>query len=407
MGRVPHHQRRYHGFNAKGAVSLVHGKIDGRLVCTRGTFENGLVAGSLKVRSVFLNQGFNAKGEVRLVGAEINGALICTRGTFEKRLNASVLKVGTVFLNEGFNAKGVVRLVGAAIDGALICTRGTFEAGLIASSLKVGSVLLNQGFNAKGVVRLVSAEIAAKLNCSGGTFEGNLDLRKAHAGTLADDPKSWPKPGKLLLEGFEYSISSHPGVPRDAKLRLDWIELGPEDPFLPQPYEQLVKVLHAMGDEAGAHKVSIRKRWVLRQRGKIGFAAWLWSWFLYLTVGYGYRAWLSILWAVAVVMVGGFIFRPAAVLRVADPNVPAVASAPAAAPQKPPAQIAESKLPHPFLYSIDVFIPFADLNQKKNWQLDEKNQYFLAYQAWYLFEELAGWVLIGLLGAAATGLLKK
>src|ERR1035437_5990900 len=297
------------GFNAKGEVSLVGAKIDGALVCTRGTFENGLNADGLKVVDIAFNEGFNAKGDVRLVRAEIDGQLLCTGGTFEAGLNADGLKVGSVLLNQGFIAKGAVRLVGATIDAQLQCEGGTFEKGLVADTLKVGSVFLRKGFNAKGDVKLVSAEIGAVLDCSGGTFEGNLDLRGAHAAALADDQKSWPRPGKLLLDGFEYSIPSHPGVPRNAKLRIKWIELGPngpEDPFLPQPYEQLVKVLHAMGDEVGARKVSIRERWVLRRRGKIGFAAWLWNWFLWLTVGYGYRAWLPLVWAVVVVFAGGF-----------------------------------------------------------------------------------------------------
>ena len=396
------------GFHAKGDVSLVGAEIDGRLVCTRGTFGNGLIAVSLKVGSVVLNQGFNAEGMVRVGGAEIDGALICSGGTFGAELNAGSLKVVDVLLDEGFNAKGVVNLRASKIDGHLICG-GTFQKGLAADILTVGTVVFDRGFNAKGDVSLVGAEIATELDCSGGTFEGNLDLRKAHAGSLADDPKSWPALGKLFLDGFDYTISSSGGVPRDAKRRLNWIERGPDgpkDPFLPQPYEQLVNVLHAMGDEDGARKVSIRERWMLRKRGRLGPAAWLWNWVLYLTVGYGYRAWLPLVWAAAVVVAGGFIFQPAAVMRAADAKVPLVASV--ALPQKPPpAQSAKSELPHPFLYSIDVFLPFADINQKETWQVDESGRFFIAYQVWYLFEELAGWVLTGLLAAAATGLLKK
>ncbi len=108
-----------------------------------------------------------------------------------------------------------------------------------------------------------------------------------------------------------------------------------------------------------------------------------------------------------VVVSGASIFQHAAVLRVAERSVPVVASAPGTAVQKPPDQIVETELPHPFLYSIDVFLPFADLNQKKTWQLDDKGSFFLAYQVLYLLEELAGWVLTALLAAAATGLLKN
>ncbi len=230
-----------------------------------------------------------------------------------------------------------MNLVGAKIDGQLICGGGTFEKGLLADAVNVGGVFLNQGFNAKGDVSLASAQIETELNCSGGTFEGNLDLRRAHTGALADDPASWPKPGKLFLDGFEYTVSSTRGVPRDAERRLNWIELGPngpDDPFMPQPYEQLAKVLHAMGDEAGARRVSIKERWELRKQGRLGLPARVWNWFLYLTVGYGYRAWLALPWAAAVIIAGALIFQPAKYFYVADAKVPLVASAPAAAPQK-------------------------------------------------------------------------
>ncbi len=57
---------------------------------------------------------------------------------------------------------------------------------------------------------------------------------------------------------------------------------------------------------------------------------------------------------------------------------------------------------------MDVFLPLGDLQQKKTWLLDEnKTPYFSWYEAWYLVEGLAGWVLAGLVAAAATGFLKK
>src|SRR5271155_5625294 len=46
----------------------------------------------------------------------------------------------------------------------------------------------------------------------------------------------------------------------------------------------------------------------------------------------------------------------------------------------------------------------GDLQQKKTWQLCEKKPYFLWFEVWYLFEEVAGWMLTLLLAAAGTGL---
>jgi hypothetical protein len=386
------------------AITLTDASV--RSITLTGTHLLGILANDLTVDGhVFLDKGFKAKGVVTLQDANIDGELRCGGGTFENGLDADGLRASSVFLDEGFNAKGDVNLGSANIDGLLGCRGGTFENGLKAAVLKASEVFLNKGFKAKGDVSLVGADISSELNCSRGSFVGDLDLRKAHIGALADDPGSWPKPGELFLDGFEYAFSTDSGTPRDVKRRLNWIELGPKGLFLAQPYEQLAKVLHAMGDEAGAHKVSIRKKWMLRKRDKIGFPAWLGNWFLYLTIGYGYRAWLPLVWAVVIVWVGAILFRSAVVLRAADPNVPEVASASGQTP--PLAQSMKSELPYPVFYSIDVFLPFADLHQKKTWLLDEKNRYFPWYEVWYLFEELADWVLTALLAAAATGLLKN
>jgi hypothetical protein len=106
-------------------------------------------------------------------------------------------------------------------------------------------------------------------------------------------------------------------------------------------------------------------------------------------------------------MVGAQVFGRSTVRRAEGAKVQVVARATDAPSQKPAIQIAETKLPHPILYSIDVLLPFGGLQQKKTWVLDEKNPHFLWYQAWSLFEQLAGWVLTALLAAAATGLLRN
>lgn len=441
-----------HGTRVHGSVSLQFAKIRTLLNCGGGRFDGDFNVANAEIGTVSLNEGFSCGGDVNLTSATIHSFLRCNGGSFAKALYLEGITTGPVFLNDGFNIAGDVRLNDAKIEGQLVCAGGNVGGSLVADSLTAGHVNLADGFCAKGDVRLVGARISGTLNCNSGTFEGRflavlltsrrvvfgnesvvrgqlslagstthnllsfrggsfengIDLTHARTGLFADDRKSWPEAGTLLLEGFGYVISSGDGVPRDAKSRLDWIELGPKVPFLSQPYEELVRVLRAIGDEAGARRVSIRKHSQLRKRGKIGLAAWFWNWVLFLTVGYGYLGWLPFVWTFVVVIGGAFVFGQAEFRKAPDANPPAaVADAARSGPQMTVGQGEYAPLPHPVIYSIDVFLPFADLHQKEAWLLDEKSPRFLGYQAWYLFEELAGWVLTALLAAAATGLLKS
>ena len=83
-----------------------------------------------------------------------------------------------------------------------------------------------------------------------------LDLRGAVVGGLLDQERSWPSPGKLLIDGFTYK-GFGPESPSDAASRLKWLRLQPS--FRPQPYQQLANVLRDNGDEAGAARVLAAK----------------------------------------------------------------------------------------------------------------------------------------------------
>jgi hypothetical protein len=93
-----------------------------------------------------------------------------------------------------------------------------------------------------------------------------LDLRGSHIGGLCDDEKSWPIPGKLLIDGLTYGgfcgeIRAAPieqtASPTDAASRLKWLRLQPR--FYPQPYKQLANWMRENGDDTGATTVLAAK----------------------------------------------------------------------------------------------------------------------------------------------------
>jgi hypothetical protein len=196
---------------------------------------------------------------------------------------------GDAFLNYGFRAEGEVRLLGASISGDLVCRGGTFHHpggdALSADAAQVGgAVYLDGGFRAEGMVRL-------------------LDMR---VGQLIDDEASWPTPGHLRLDGFVYTAIA--AGPTDATARLNWLARQPSTPFRPQPYQQLAKVLRESGHEAYAKQVLIAKERARRKHGGLGWVARCSNWLLEVTIGYGYRPWLALIWAGFWVLVGGMLF---------------------------------------------------------------------------------------------------
>jgi len=288
-------------------------------------------------------------GEVRLLGARITGELDCHGGLFynPKGYALAVERAhmgGGVFLGEGFLATGEVRLVGASITGDLHCRGGIFHnpdgLALMADRVDVrGVARLDQGFRTEGMVRLEGARVAQ----------------------LDDDEASWPSEKKLFLDGFVYSTIGN--GPMNAKARHRWLKRQPQRPFRPQPYQQLAKVFREHGYEAEAKRVLIAKEWARRKHGSLECWTRCWNWLLYLIIGYGYRPYQALGWAVLLVIVGGFLFG-----MVYDKEIVIPTKAEAYATDK---KTRQATVFYPdfrrWLYSLDTLVPIINFGQKDYW----------------------------------------
>jgi len=245
---------------AKGPTILCYCLFDEALVALQARFEVLNLSGShlpalnaqgAKVAGhVFLRGGFHATGAVSLSGAVIGGGLECDGGRFETEegfaLNAQAAQItGNVFLRGGFHATGEVSLSGAVIGGQLDCVDSTFE------NRVEGGRALN----------------AQEMRCEGGLFfrgvtctSGIINLTASHVGSLVDDLPSWPKGGRVALDGFTYDRISG-AAPTDSKTRRDWLSRGDRGrhEFFPQPYGQCAKVLRAMRHERGAKDILVAR----------------------------------------------------------------------------------------------------------------------------------------------------
>jgi hypothetical protein len=405
-------------FTATGEIRLLGAAIGSNLDAEGGTFRNlkshenpnstlhALSADRVKVTgSVFLSNGFSAEGEIRLVNATVGGDLNATGGTFRNPgrevLNADGISVGgNVFLKGGFVAAGRIRLPGAEIAGQL----GVIDARLDALDLESACVM--GPFFWRNIHKDSDPRFPNK------EWKPVLNLTNAKVALLVDQEASWPEKGRLLLDGFVYDRIfaglADEKVPTDSTARLRWLRLQPDEyGYLPQPYEQLIAVLRQMGHEHQVAQIAIAKQKDLYEHGDLGCRGKFRSWFLYLVVGYGYRAWLAFIWVLLLIVLGSFVFSRAHSSNVLVPSdKDAYSEYEKSKMEKLPPYYPDF---HASFYSLDVVLPF-DLGQKSSWRLIERwpsdNAYWI-YEFYSIGQLFIGWVLLIVAAAVPAGLIKK
>ncbi|MFC1793147.1 hypothetical protein ACFL3Q_06130, partial [Planctomycetota bacterium] len=373
-----------------------------------------------------------ANGEVRLHGATVGRNLVCSKCQFINKdgiaLNADGLRIaGNVFLHEGFHAEGEVRLIGTTVGGSLVCEKGQFinkdAYALCADRLKVeGTVFLRNRFRAQGAVSLHGVSIDKEFCLTDVDSPGEMELilDSTKLGTLYDDQKSWPGPGRLSLHGLEYGVISIDS-PRDAKTRIEWLRR--QDGFSPQPYEQLAKVLRESGDDAGARDVLVAKNKDKADRTELTRAEWFWYRLFGPLIGYGHKPWLALRLALVIILFGLLFFKQGyshgLVTPPSDSAYAKEGDAGIRAPVDTNRRISEVyPVFNSLVYSIDVFVPVVDLHQAKYWlpNANRGPELFPTNSAafcagglllfWLWVETACGWVLTTLFLVGLTGLVR-
>ncbi|MBY0306764.1 MAG: hypothetical protein K2W86_16625 [Sphingomonas sp.] len=328
--------------------------------------------------SVFLCKGYEAKGEVRLLGSQIGGNLECAGGSFTEAdgdaLSADgVIVTGDVFLSNGFAAKGAVRLLGAQIGGDLSCTRGSFTNA-------VNWALNAERMSVAGTAFLRNAKV-----------DGSVALSAARIATFCDDEDFW-RSGGHIFDGLLYDRFIGP---TDAEMRIKWLRQQDGDhlntDFKPQPWEQLITVLRAMGHPDAAAEVAIAKQDQLR----VVHATRKWTfsncvngglhWFYGKLAGYGHRPIWTVYWMMGVCAALSLAFYAGRETGHFGPTSPLIhaskdfkdCGAPGEKDKngKPKPFWTSPKCPtppeyttfQPFLYSLDLILPLVDLHQEADW----------------------------------------
>ncbi len=421
------------GCKATGEVRLLGGEIGGQLSLAGSTLKGrrdksgeaiALNADGVSTAGgVFLVDGFSAEGQVRFTGAVIGmqfsmvGARLAgveSEQGAARALSADRMRVRGGIFAEGLQASGEVRLLSAHVDAQLSMTGstivGTVREGkriaLNAEGIVVrGDVFCDRGFTSTGELRFLDASVGAQFSlfdaslANDGTAlsfvgakadefilaprstAGMVDLRWAKVDSLWDAENgtfAGERPSQLRLDGFSYlSIRD----PLDARRRLEWIEPSQKDGFFPGVYAELSNAFRRIGHKSDARKVAIAGE----RRARAELARWsprrglhdlLW-----LSIGYGYRNWLALVWLLVLLTLGSLVFcltEDSFVLVQED---------------GPPF--------NSILFAIDATVPVLDVGQQRAWSPTGWTA------AMSLFLAVSGYALATAVIAAAAGLLSR
>jgi len=253
---------------------------------------------------------------------------------FEKEVVLSGLRTPWSISLKGSIFSAALSLLNAKVGGTLNMGGSTFTGPLNMNSLKVGQSLLMREGAQFVEVDLTAASVGKQLDISGsqlfslnmtgtkirGEFSldpspkwqpgANLILRNVEVGALRDRQDAWPE--VLDLNGFTYAqlgvldLKGENPIP-DWKVSwfCRWLEKQPS--YSPQPYQQLAKLLLKSGYRTESDEIL----YIGRERERKSVHGWVRAWMTLLkwTIGYGYRTWMALLWALLVVVLGAIILN--------------------------------------------------------------------------------------------------
>ncbi|MHB1733995.1 MAG: hypothetical protein ACYCU8_11225 [Ferrimicrobium acidiphilum] len=441
----------------EGEVRLVRATIGGDLNCEQATFKNdkgkgtalsmdgAKIGGSVSLKNV------KATGSILLPGATIGGDLNCARATFKNdkgtgtALSMDGAKIGGDLLMNHLNhlnrsteatATGEVRLVRATIGGDLNCEQATFKN-------DKGTALSMDGAAIVGTVVLPLLALEDVSALEDAETLGTFDLRGMECAQLkfiTDDTGSSTQElsTRVLLLGAKFSevevvsdetagkrASSHsvrhritgsyhlnsPGGKVIRRLLLaqqsdsapsEGRDTGGRGEIYPTIYDYTARVLRDTGKEQLADQILIEKyRQLRRQR----------PWYLRLsgllsdlTIGYGYRPSLILIWVLAVYVLS------VVVLSLALSHNGIVATPLSSSRYVPSPLVHSDSYPvfSPWNYAFgSLLIPFVHLPGVDAWRANAANGWGVAVRVIKWVEPVVLWVLIVILGANSTRIISR
>lgn len=366
------------------------------------------------------NGPMRAYGQVRLVDGHVRGSAslsgIRLHGDGMDVLFADRLHVGGTLFLRAVRATGSVRLQNAEIGSTLDCTGaqltapryrpdGTPKPSLDARVAAIGKDLLcSRGFLATGGVRIRSVEVGKSVSFEGARLGGEpqavalnafglntqeLNVRfaappagdvlfgRARAVSVSDSEHLWHADGTVDLEDFAYqAMTSQPEA--SVQTRLAWLRRVLPS-YDPDPYERLAAVYSSAGREERSRLVLLVNQ--RRRHASMRLPGRVFGWIQEVTVGYGYRPLLALLWFVAAWALGAYWFSEHYQPVLVDPE--------------------DQPIFNGTLFALDTLLPIINVGQDGHWRTSGASQWIAAVLT------LVGWVLASTAAAGAARVLKR
>ena len=238
--------------------------------------------------------------------------------------------------------------------------------------------------------------------------EGPTDLSHAQIGRLDDTPESWPE-GRYSLTGISYQTVSDfltreqrnidfrspdayqqfaQADQQEFERRKFW--LRHTDVYSPDAYQQLANIYRQAGRYTDAQEILIASQRDLRNpyRGRLPWYSRVWSWFIDISVGYGYRLQRPFIILLVLMLSGGLLYflgEHAGLIYATQTRQVIVA------PQHP---VGYPPF-YPFQYALQLLIPVLDLREAAYWFPNADIMpwgFLLTIYTWIMI--MTGWMVV-------------
>jgi hypothetical protein len=329
----------------------------------------------------------NNQREANFYSMKVGGDTTFDSAAFEGPVNFGSADVAADFKADG--AKFQSKQTEANFNSMKVKGDASFGSAIFEGPVNFGLADIARNFQAQ-LAKFQNKEQTAHFNGMkvGGraffnqaVFEGPVDLRYADFAWLDLSGASWPKAAaQFNLQGMGYKyIRAASKEPQSHKALLN---VADQSAYSADVYSHLEEFFLRQGYRADADDAFIKGKRRERRENLHGLGR-LDSYLLDWLVGYGRRPWQAGIPCAALVALGCVLFSPKKMERQKPEDTPRVYSR--------------------FWYSLDLFLPFVDLQADDVWK-PKTNERFLRH--YVRLHVMLGWILIPIVLAALTGLIK-
>ena len=291
---------------------------------------------------------------------------------------------GVISLNES-TFKANTNFVGMKVGHSVFCNNATFEDTVTFAIAEIMGSLEAREATFKKAVKFNGIKVRVAGDFEHAVFEGPVDFGLADFTWLDLSTAFWPKSRvQFRMQGLTYKyVSAVPG--NEVASHEALLKLADRSMYSADVYANLEEFFLRQGYRADADRAFVMGKHRERQENLHGLS-WLGSWVLNLLVGYGRHPRQAMIPCAVFVTLGCILFATEKMELQEKPNA------------GDPVRVYNR-----FWYSLGLFLPFVNLQTAELWKPKTDQTFLRNYVRVHI---LLGWILIPIVLAALTGLIK-